>query len=251
MNKYKGYTLVELLVALAIGVVIMFGVTTTFVGSLKTSTASIHQAQFGQEMRATMNLITKDIKRAGYSKTATNDVGYNTFTNDFLKTVTGEVLRLWSGVTGTTEIPLTSSTLGTCVTYAYDIDEDGAIDTTERLGFKFNATSGTVQKRTAAASNALDCTQGTWATLTSSDLVVEELSFKWIDFTNLTDVPSSTPATSPSGCVGTPTSGDNTKIAVRVVRVTFTATSAKDSTLTRTFVDDVKMRNNGYDPCGT
>jgi prepilin peptidase dependent protein B len=250
MYVNKGYTLVELLVALAIGVVIMFGVTTTFVGSLKTSTASIHQAQFGQEVRATMNLITRDLKRAGYSATASNDVGFNTFNNDFLRTVTGENIRLWSGVTGTTEIPLSDSTVGTCVTYSYDIDEDGTIDTNERLGFKFNATTNTVQKRTSANANALDCTQGTWVTLTSSDLLVDALSFQWLDFTNLTDVPSSTPTTSPSGCVSAPTSGDNSKIAVRVVRVTFTARSAKDSTLTRTFIDDVKMRNNGYDPCG-
>ena len=250
-NKNKGYTLLELLIAMAIGVVILFGVTTTFTGSIQTSAAAIRTAEFDQEVRTVMSVMTRELMRAGYSSKAVNDVGTGTFNNDFLKS-TGEPVRLWTSGNASITVNDTSLT-GVCVTYSYDAKTptpDGTLtlNTDDFRGFKLK--SNAVYKRTAAAAIGANCTSGTWSALTSSDVVVDTLTFVWRDYTNNTD-PTVTPGATPVGCSGITKVKDNSQILARTIRITLTAHSLKDSKLIRTLVDDVKVRNNVYDSCGS
>lgn len=257
-HSNKGYTLIELLIAIAIGAIIVFGVTTTFTGSMQTSATAIRTSQFDQELRATMNTITRDLRRAGFSKNATTDVGTGTSTNTFLLD-TGEPLKIWTSanvsVLQTTAVPTTTPL--TCVTYAFDAapTPDGVLTASSDDYRGFKLSGGVIYKRTAAATTGQNCSQGTWSQLTTDDLVVDALRFEWRDYTNGIAIDSTatvTPGPTPTGgCTGTATTADNTKILQRVVRVTLTAHSAKDANLTRTLQDDVKVRNNSFNSCGS
>lgn len=252
MYKSAGYTIIELLVAIGIGVVIMFGVSTTFIGSLKTSATAVRTAQFDQEMRAAMGLMARDIKRAGYYVNAVNDVGKGTNTNTFITTVTGqtsEPMRIWSDITaGGVARAANSASTGTCITFAYDQagtygDGTLSLNSSDMRGFRLS--NNTLQMRTSGGGSApsANCNVGSWTSVMSPDVNVTALTFNWVDYTN------SVEPTATGLPVGVPRP-DHTKVLGRVVHIFMTANSIKEPTLTRTFEADVKVRNNVYDPTG-
>lgn len=274
MKREVGYTLIELLVAIGIGAVIIYGVTTTFVGSTRTSGAAIRTGQFEQEMRATMSLMVNDIKRAGYSSKAADDVGSGTNTNAFSIEITGstsEPMQIWATNTGTTVRAITGNPIdtatGTCITYSYDYLDDGALSpgTKDFRGFRYNSTDQAIEKKTsggtAGQSRSPSCNTGSWEQITSSDMKVTSLTFNWVDYTSSsTPTVSPTPASSPTAasCPGLPTAGDNTAVVGRVVRITMVAKAVVDKSadynsapLQRTLIEDVKVGNNILNVCGS
>lgn len=65
-----GFTIVELLVAMALALVIAV-ITTSFAGNVfKSNTQSIYMVQLSQEMRSAIQLISRDIRRSGYADDA-------------------------------------------------------------------------------------------------------------------------------------------------------------------------------------
>jgi type IV pilus assembly protein PilW len=270
LKNNQGFTMIELLIAMVIGIILLWGVTTTFVGSVQTSAAAVRQAQFDQEMRSTMSIITRDLKRAGYSKNATDDIGTGTNTNAFITTVSGttsEPLQIWDSISANVPISMyatpapgyTSAGQGKCVTFAYDQNQatpagDGALDvgSADFRGFRQNGTK--VQMRTSggtAGSITASCNEGgdVWSDMTTAAVNVTQLSFSWVDYTDTND-PTSTPTVVPTPAVVSTYSRDHSAITQRVIRVVFSATSTGDPNLSRTLIEDVKVRNYVYDPNG-
>ena len=63
--KQKGYTLVELMVAMALGLVVVAGVSAAYLGTLRTNADSLKMMRLNEELRAIMTLMVRDIRRAG------------------------------------------------------------------------------------------------------------------------------------------------------------------------------------------
>ncbi len=75
-----GFTLVEMLIAMAVGAVVMIGVMTAFTTQHKTYLVQDDVVEMQQNLRVALDLITSEIRTAGYDPTGNADAGIVTAT---------------------------------------------------------------------------------------------------------------------------------------------------------------------------
>jgi len=110
-NKQQGLTLIEMMIAMIIGIILSGAIITIFISNLKSATDTIRMTRLNQELRGVMTLISDEIKRAGYSSDST----VTAFNDDFNYDVGS-----------------------TCLRYSYDEDGNGTQEADERFGFQLN-----------------------------------------------------------------------------------------------------------------
>lgn len=154
-QRQRGMTLIELMISIVLGLLILSAATAMTVKSLAMNTETLASARLNQELDSIIHVMVNDIRRAGYSG------GLFDFADN-------EDLNIVSS---------------SCVLYAYDANENGALDNTEKLGFKL--VNSEVQMRTdcaAGATCATDCTTGTWSALNETDMTtITSLTFDAVD----------------------------------------------------------------------
>lgn len=168
-NCQRGFTLAELLVALAIGLVVLAGASSLYLTSLRLENDNLNLARLTQDMRAMVDVMSRDIRRAGF---VSSDPGLNQAAmrdNPFF----GE------------KADIRVHREGDCIVYAYNRDDDGngdgvpdevppAVDGNEYLGFRLNA--GRLEMRQDGSTNA-DCDNGSWIALSGPRVEVTALRF--------------------------------------------------------------------------
>jgi prepilin-type N-terminal cleavage/methylation domain-containing protein len=96
LNKRNhGFTLVELLVAMTLGLVVLAAILNMFASQNRTSAVQQEVAYAQQNMRAAMDLIVREIRNAGYDP---EDNGF-----DAIQTATSDSIRVLSNITGDDE----------------------------------------------------------------------------------------------------------------------------------------------------
>ncbi len=93
--KNRGFTLVELLVAMGLGLVVLGTVLKVFVSQNRTNAAQQEVAYAQQNVRAAMDLMAREIRNAGY------DPEHNNF--EAIKTATSSSIRILSNLSGDDE----------------------------------------------------------------------------------------------------------------------------------------------------
>ena len=141
MKKQHGFTLIEIMIALTLGLIVLGAVISIYVATVSSSSSIIKSARLNHDLNAVMALMINDIKRAGYWGGAT--VAADSRANPFTATTTN----------------LQILTANDCILYSYDANGNGSVDTDEYYGFKLAA--GTIQMRKTGATTA-DCSNGTW-----------------------------------------------------------------------------------------
>ncbi len=143
MKVQNGMTIIELMVGMAVGLLILLGVTTVYINTLHTSANTLGGSRLNQEMAAIMNIMVNDIRRAGYWEAAS--AAFTTPTkNPFIQVENAAsvlditALRIHSNSgSGTTYEDVTYDldglvtsedndyNEGSCITYTYDANRDG------------------------------------------------------------------------------------------------------------------------------
>lgn len=217
-NKFEhGFSLVELMIAMAVGLFVMGGVVSIFGVSAQAQSESIQTARLQQELRATVSIIRTDIRRAGYWGDALANLGAN---NPF--------------TTATTDINVLNG--GDCILYTYDLNHDGNVDNNnEYFGFRLN--NNAVEMRTSGITTD-DCSiNAEWEAVTDSNIVtVTTLNFDTSNYncSNITN-PADTNCTAP-------TIGDVTQ-TIRQLNFTLAGNLSKSPMVARTFDDTIRVRN--------
>jgi len=207
-----GLSLVELLVSLAVGLTIMAGVTGVYINSIRSSSDTLKITRLNQELRSVMDIMVRDIRRAGYR---------------------GRVENIMFS-TPTSANPFTLSVIGDCITYEYDINGNGTVDdasvnTDERFGFRYNNNEKAVERRRSGG----DCDDSGWWKFTDEEM---------IEITSLTFTPNSSPV-SVGANISTST------ITVNSLKIQLTGRVKDDATIPqRTLTDTVRMRSDVYTP---
>ncbi|QLG87328.1 prepilin-type N-terminal cleavage/methylation domain-containing protein [Chitinibacter bivalviorum] len=91
-----GFTLVEILVSLALGLLIIGGAFTFFLGNLKTSSNMLSQSKLQQEIKSTADFIQRDLRRAGYKPYGSAATVSNIYTGKTNGTLSKENCVLYS-----------------------------------------------------------------------------------------------------------------------------------------------------------
>lgn len=149
-----GFTLIELMISLVLGLITVAAAISLYVVMFKGNVASIRDSQLNYDINAVLQLMTNDIRRAGYWGSASGAIlGQDPIGNPFTAV--------------NTDINLTTPQ---CITYSYDANSNGSVDLDELFGFR-RESSGSISMRVsvAAISDGGSCTAGTWVPVTSED----------------------------------------------------------------------------------
>lgn len=241
-NDINGFTLIELMIAITLGLMIISAVTTVYISTLRSSTGAIGSAKLNHDLGTTALLIANDIRRAGYWGGAVtgSDSNDNPFTQ------------------GTANLQIPQSD---CVLYTYDavdasnaLNSNGTVDSGDHYGFKLN--NGTIQMKLSGATTA-NCNDGTWQNiLESDDIDITSLIFsfytdassaisnvtadsKCLNVSNTAQIARTDCSTAIAG--GTITAGEI--VETRQVVFEITGTLDDDGSVTKVVSGSVKVRN--------
>lgn len=274
-KQQAGVTLVELMIGLLVGLIVVAAGINIFTTSIRGQTDNINLTRLNQDMRAMMDIMARDIRRAGF---VTSDPGTNFASlqnNPFFDDTT-------SGAT--TDIVIYS--VGGCIVYAYNRDDDtnndgvtdetpSAVDSNERLGFRLS--NSELDMRLSGATNE-NCTDGSWQSITEPEVEITALTFTLTSTT--LNVTSMVIDTDSDGCYDgddeTPTAANPTTcktglygnnlcdsgeacntctrdgspdpacLYVRNVAISLTGRLRDDNAVTQTITEQVRVRNDKF-----
>jgi len=188
-SSQTGFTLTELMVSLALGMSVVGSVLVGYMATYTSSMNTMAASKMNQDLNAVMNMMITEFRRAGYS----GDAATITLpTANIFNQVDGTTLEVYDNMAGNTQlVPAGDGTWtnnfggtataveGSCLVYAYDLNEDGVVDSNELGGFRLN--NGEVEMRTlgnVANPDTCSSTSNTWNALTDNDfLTVSALVF--------------------------------------------------------------------------
>ena len=215
-KKSRGFTLAELMIALAINTLLFSGLIAIFVATLSHYRQTININRLNQQLQAVLDVMAADIKRAGYWANARNDINTNQNNNPFMASGTD----------------LTVS--GSCILLTYDKDSNGSLPAVnsaiddERYGFRLN--NGAVQARPPGAVFACNAAASAWENMTDTNV---------IQITALTFALTTKNVVTGPGSRG---------ITMRSVDITITGRLASNNSITKTLTEHVRIRNDKFIP---
>lgn len=171
----RGFTLVELLVGLVVGLLVVGAAGAIYVITVQSKSEALRAAKLNQEVRSLLAAMAPDIRRAGYWGGA-------------VSASAATVLPLTSGASH----PFMSSTgnlaihdEGRCILFSYDADGsgDGVVPATEVFGYRLAPDGEGVEALApgSRASTGGDCTTGEWSRATSGGTAaVDTLEFSTV-----------------------------------------------------------------------
>lgn len=204
----RGFSLVELMIALTLGLLLVGGVLSVFAGSLRSNADLGRMARLEEQLTGLLDLISRDVRRAGSTGKPYVALagGSSPFGLDAPAAYTGE--------------PANS-----CLTFRYDLNRDGLLSTAaatdERFGYRLK--SGMVQIRNAGLACSSDVTPGWENAADRGEVEITALAF----------------------AVDTASAGD---IDVRAVTVTLSGRLVRDPATTRSFTRRLRVRSDLYTP---
>lgn len=172
--RQSGFTLVELMIAGTIGLFILGGAIALYGAVVRAGSVSLMEAQLSTELRGAMDLVTRDLRRAGYW------AGEPDF-----DAITGNPFT--AGQYDLTVDAVDGEPADSCITFAYDRDRDKHVgagsrgtsgkntdtDNVEQFGFRLH--DGAVEARVSGSGPG--CRQGRWQDVTNLTVEITSLRF--------------------------------------------------------------------------
>ncbi|BAL25517.1 prepilin-type N-terminal cleavage/methylation domain-containing protein [Azoarcus sp. KH32C] len=220
----RGFSLIELMVGITVGLFVMAAVGSFFVDYLSSNRQMIQIARLDQELRAATDILVRDLKRAGYKQDIHMDI-LNLSQSSTSRAATMPILD--SGETVIT---------GSQLEFWYDENSDNTLNTasnTEEHGYRV---SGNALQRYAGNSG--------WQNVTDPSVI--QISGLTITRTyHCIDIDGST---GPATCAGTPiapSASDDGAYFVTEIRLALTG-SLPSTAITRTLNERVRIRADIY-----
>lgn len=218
----KGVTLLEALISLTIGLFVTGAMVTLMGNSMGSTTRIIEMSQLTDELRNTMHLITRDIRRANYTPLSHLCYGNSDCNTDGTVTSHGDIV-----INGSNN----------CVTYDLDRDwgDDGASTNNNAGGFRMftDGVSGirSIEMWVGGASPNCAATSNDWVPITDPGFV---------DITNFTVTNNLVDSTITQEGGGTFTQRG------RRINIIVAGQLIIDNNITRRVVDEIKVRNDYF-----
>lgn len=192
-----------------IGIVVAFiaisATLSAFISIVRSNSDYLSMLKLNQELNAVVTLMVRDLKRAGYSGTANGISGDNNFLTPFPATIPGNNIYI-------------SSSPNDCITFSYDLNDDGIVDTDEKFGYRFDNVKDAIEMRQGGN----DCSAGNWENITDDNLIeITSLAFN-NDSISLDSTASE---------------------EIRYIGITLTGHLKRDTGVSRTLTERVRIRN--------
>lgn len=235
MKKQIGFTLVEIMIAMLLGLIVLGATLSIYIAAIRGSADVIKSTRLNYDLDSALSLMVNDIRRSGYWGNAI--AGSDPSTNPFMQ--------------GNANLRILDS--GTCIVYSYDADGNGAVDSNEYYGFKLSGTN--IDMRLSGTAAKADCTSDAnnrWETITIEEggrqIEVTNLQFsldgpvpsKCLNVTTGNDFNST--CLTASGTAGNLNNNDWV-VESRQINIVLQGRVANDITVTKSLTQSVKLRN--------
>ncbi|HEY5716383.1 MAG TPA: prepilin-type N-terminal cleavage/methylation domain-containing protein [Psychromonas sp.] len=156
LTNKKGFSLVELMLALLLGAVLLAMVIGLYVTGVSSGAKSLKYSRLRTDLQSIMAIMETDIRRAGYGG------------SDFLV-----------GSGGIKTVDSLNSDTSRCIVYSYNHNSAATITDTNRMGFRFAADENEVQFGSGVDPLAANCyAKGSWTALSDKGfLKITDLVF--------------------------------------------------------------------------
>lgn len=211
----SGFSIVELLVGLAVGLFVIGGALKLFVDNLGNSRRLVLELRLNQDLRAAADLIARDLRRAAYWGNSTAGV------------ITTNAMPVAASSPYAAVAPA-GATSASEATYSYSQgSENNALDTVEGFGFRLSA--GAIEFQQGS---------GNWAAITDTNtLTVTTFTVA----PSVTQVPLAQYCSGSGGvCVG----ANCPLLNLRSFTINLQGQSASDAAVVRSLRETVRVRNN-------
>ncbi|WP_031434277.1 PilW family protein [Methylomarinum vadi] len=247
MNKNSGLTLIEILIALVLGLLVIGTTITLYIMTVKSSNDTLQSTRLNHDLDSVLSLMMNDIKRAGYWGNAV--INADSRNNPFTVNPTTDIqIRNLAA-------PTTVADPGNCILYSYDANDDGVVDNNEHYGFRLSNNSIDIRKSGVTNDNCNDAGNDDWEEIVVGDeLNITNLQFSMLPLGALNATTrcmnfSPDPSTSfnttcdvADNTAGNINSGD-TVVEKRIVNISVTGTLDNDAAVTKTLTGTVQVRN--------
>ena len=234
--RQSGFSLVELMVAMVVGLFVAAIVATMYVSIIRANSTTVQLARLNQDLQASLDVMARDIQRAGYVSGAeaalsrdTSGEPVNSTMFNMVNSATFSAFTVASGALTNTQKDLVTSVNGDCILIRYDANGNGVIagdDPPEILGYKYNSTNKRIDSGTWASTANQSCTATTgWQVLAGGDGHIDITGLK---FTVL------------------PVSGASPSFRQRSIVVTVSGASSRDANLDISLERTVRLRNDQF-----
>jgi prepilin-type N-terminal cleavage/methylation domain-containing protein len=163
--RNRGFTLIELMVALVLGLVVVGGVMGVFMSTYQANSQNIKAVRLNEEMRAVVSMLSRDVRRAGGKAIDWTTTAWPTTANP-LSTANSWVI---SNMTG--------APANSCLRLAYSASLTGSVDS-NRFGFRLNPGNGQVE--------AYNHNAGQWSCNGTNWQPLSDPNIAWIQSLNFT-----------------------------------------------------------------
>lgn len=236
MKKQAGFTLIELMIALLLGLIVIGATINIYIATVGSSSNIIKSARLNHDLEAVMTLMVNDIKRAGYWGNARMEA--DSRNNPFTATTTNILI---DG--------------GNCILYSYDggsgttggvaHNGNGIVDADEYYGFKLESNSIKMRK---TGTTTADCANGTWEEfIDGNQLSITNLQFSFEPVTGVLPATSrclnvtTSTVTNAAACTGA-VANDNLA-EKRLVNIQLTGQLKNEAAVTKTLNASVAVSN--------
>ena len=219
-----GMSIVELMIGITIGLFILAGATLVVTGQLSEGRRLLTDTQIQQDLRAASDIIARDVRRAGYTGKAADNVWPTAVADGLVNPYAGMTPE---GAAGTAAGDGVTSSLEYSISDATNSDdENNVLNTYELSGFRYNPADKTIE---------ILLGNKNWQALTDPNTVLIT-KFKIIISSQYLDVPCA--LTCPVGVAGCPI-----QLNMRSVNFEIVGQSANDPTMQRSLNTTVRLRN--------
>jgi type II secretory pathway component PulJ len=236
-GQQRGVSIIELMISITIGMILIAGITTIYTRIGAAGSENISRTRLNQQLRATMDYMTRDLMKASYVNSWTSGAANASGVNTTVIEQFGDVT-----VGGTC-----SSGKCSCILYSYDINSDGEMgvgssgtavgnqntDSYELLGIRLS--DGKVQTRYAGTTHT--CAATHWSSLTDDEVKITALTFE-LDSADTVEYYVAGGSVVPSTC-----RSSETCLERRKVNIVLTGELASDSSINATMKQQVAIKN--------
>ena len=152
-KRASGFSLIELMIALAVGLVVAGGAISLSVSHIRNNALVVSSTRLTQESRAMREIISREVRRARLNGTAIRNIG--------------------AGTTATT-FDVLATPSADCIHYAYDADLDGVADPGEFRSLSLNNAGQLILGR---FDSVADIASAAGTALNSPEVVISSLNF--------------------------------------------------------------------------
>jgi prepilin peptidase dependent protein B len=171
-GRARGFTLVELMIGIVVGLIVLAGVIAVFLSVVRGSVYVAREARLNQDLRTAMDLMVNDIRRAGYWRDA---IPFDPTTVDADTIQHNPFMNRVPGDDDVRDIHILLNDRS-CIVFSYDTQDAGG-ESGVVFGYRLNGGEiQTLLDPTVVATT--DCGTGSWQSITDSrQVAVETLTF--------------------------------------------------------------------------